>query len=106
MTKLLETQHIFIDSVYSIVLYLLQVTVKWIEALNNKLPMCIGGALFGALRLRPKQRVLYKNFYLPWAIKTGQAMPLLMCIYWEKRWDQPIDDLRKELNIEILKLPR
>lgn len=85
---------------------ILQVTVKWIEALNNELPMCIGGALFGALRLRPKQRMMYKNYYLPWAIKVGQAMPPLMCIYWEKRWDQPIDDLRRELNIEMLKLPK
>lgn len=27
-----------------------------------------------------------------------------MTIYWEKRWDQKIDDLRKELNIEPLEV--
>lgn len=31
-----------------------EVTVKWVEAIQTKLPMCITGALFGAVRLRPK----------------------------------------------------
>lgn len=31
-----------------------EVVVKWIEALNTGLPMCYGGAVFGALRLRPQ----------------------------------------------------
>lgn len=31
-----------------------EVAVKWIEALNIGLPMCYGGAVFGAMRLRPK----------------------------------------------------
>lgn len=31
-----------------------EVAVKWVEALNTRLPMCYGGAVFGALRLRPK----------------------------------------------------
>lgn len=31
-----------------------EVSVKWFEALNTRLPMCYGGAVFGALRLRPK----------------------------------------------------
>lgn len=31
-----------------------EVTVKWIEAINIGLPMCYGGAIFGAMRLRPK----------------------------------------------------
>lgn len=31
-----------------------EVSVKWVEALNTGLPMCYGGAVFGAMRLRPK----------------------------------------------------
>lgn len=31
-----------------------EVSVKWIEAINIGLPMCYGGAIFGAMRLRPK----------------------------------------------------
>lgn len=31
-----------------------EVAIKWIEAINIGLPMCYGGAVFGAFRLRPK----------------------------------------------------
>lgn len=31
-----------------------EVTVKWVEAIQTRLPMCIGGALFGAVRLKTK----------------------------------------------------
>ncbi|XP_037933294.1 ubiquinone biosynthesis protein COQ4 homolog, mitochondrial-like [Teleopsis dalmanni] len=80
-----------------------EVTVKWIEALNNNLPMCYAGAVFGAMRLRPKQRKEYVNRYLPWAVENGKKMKPLMPIFWEERWEQNTDDLRKELNITPLK---
>ena len=31
-----------------------EVTVKWVEGIQTRLPMCIGGGLFGAIRLSPK----------------------------------------------------
>lgn len=31
-----------------------EVTIKWVEAIQTKLPMCIGGAIFGSVRLKPK----------------------------------------------------
>lgn len=31
-----------------------EVTVKWVEALQLQLPMCINGAILGAARLRPR----------------------------------------------------
>lgn len=79
-----------------------EVTVKWVEALNTGLPMCYGGAVFGAFRLRPKQRQNYLRQYLPWALRTGNRIKPLMTIYWEKRWEQDVSELRKELNIELL----
>lgn len=46
-----------------------EVTVKWVEALQTHLPMCISGALFGAMRLRPRCGPLFsfshvRNFSL------------------------------------------
>lgn len=29
-----------------------EVSVKWVEALQTRLPMCVSGAIFGASRLR------------------------------------------------------
>lgn len=31
-----------------------EVSVKWVEALQTRLPMCVTGAIFGASRLRPR----------------------------------------------------
>ncbi|CAH0563895.1 unnamed protein product [Brassicogethes aeneus] len=81
-----------------------EVTVKWVEAIQTKLPMCIGGAIFGAGRLKPKHRKLYTEKYLPWAIKTGKNMDFLLNIYFEKRWEQNVHELCQEINMVPLKL--
>ncbi|KAH8366042.1 hypothetical protein KR093_008604 [Drosophila rubida] len=79
-----------------------EVAVKWVEALNTGLPMCYGGAVFGAVRLRPKQRREYLKRYLPWAIENGKQMKPLMPVYWEQRWEQNVHELRAELGIKVL----
>ncbi|XP_060863177.1 ubiquinone biosynthesis protein COQ4 homolog, mitochondrial [Metopolophium dirhodum] len=81
-----------------------EVTVKWIEAFQTKLPMTLSGGLFGAVRLKPKQREQYVKHYLPWAIQTGLNSNFMLNIYFEKRWDQPIEELQKELNIKPLEI--
>ncbi|XP_018333247.1 ubiquinone biosynthesis protein COQ4 homolog, mitochondrial [Agrilus planipennis] len=81
-----------------------EVAIKWVEAIQTKLPMCIAGAIFGPVRLRPKQRKNYIEIYLPWAIQTGLESKFLMNIYYEKRWDQPLADLHQEMNIKPLVL--
>ncbi|XP_013116581.2 ubiquinone biosynthesis protein COQ4 homolog, mitochondrial [Stomoxys calcitrans] len=79
-----------------------EVAVKWVEALNIGLPMCYGGAVFGAFRLRPKQRKRYISEYLPWAIKNGKSARPLMAVFWEERWEQDIEEMRRELQITTL----
>lgn len=83
-----------------------EVTVKWVEAIQTKLPMCVGGAVFGSIRLSKKQRQKYITHYLPWAIKTGWDSKSLMNVYFEKRWDQPVAELQKELNINVLEFEK
>lgn len=54
MTRYRES-HDLIHAVLGMPTHMLgEVTVKWIEAINIGLPMCYGGAVFGAMRLRPK----------------------------------------------------
>ncbi|XP_022197891.1 ubiquinone biosynthesis protein COQ4 homolog, mitochondrial isoform X2 [Nilaparvata lugens] len=79
-----------------------EVTVKWVEGLQTRLPMCITGGLFGAVRLRPKQRLMYVQRNLPWAIKTGLTSEFLMNAYFEKRWEQTLDDFYREFKITEL----
>ncbi|CAH2100095.1 unnamed protein product [Euphydryas editha] len=76
-----------------------EVTVKWVEGIQTKLPMCIGGGIWGAARLKPKHRQLYLKLYLPWAIRTGNNAKFMQGIYYEKRWEQNIVDFHKEMNI-------
>ncbi|KAK6629232.1 hypothetical protein RUM43_003049 [Polyplax serrata] len=38
-----------------------EVTVKWVEAIQTRLPMCITGALFGPVRLAPKLTRTYST---------------------------------------------
>ncbi|VVC91822.1 unnamed protein product [Leptidea sinapis] len=79
-----------------------EVTIKWVEGIQTQLPMCIGGGIWGATRLKTKHRKLYLNQYLPWAIKTGLNAKFMQGIYFEKRWEQDIDDYHKEMNIKTL----
>ncbi|XP_058797043.1 ubiquinone biosynthesis protein COQ4 homolog, mitochondrial-like isoform X2 [Phymastichus coffea] len=79
-----------------------EVAVKWVEGLQLKLPMCVAGAIFGAARLKPKQRYLYLNYHLPWAIQTGKNAKFLLAVYFEERWEQPLLDFHKEMNIKRL----
>ncbi|OAD59556.1 hypothetical protein WN48_08664 [Eufriesea mexicana] len=76
-----------------------EVSVKWIEALQLHLPMCLSGAIFGAYRLRPRQRKLYLEHHLPWAINTGLRAKFLLGIYFEERWEQPLVDFHRDINI-------
>lgn len=76
-----------------------EVAVKWIEAIQTGLPMCIAGAILGPIRFRPKQRQKYVKTYLPWAIKCGFNSKRIMNVYFEKRWDQRLQSFREELKI-------
>ncbi|XP_075986736.1 coenzyme Q4 [Anticarsia gemmatalis] len=76
-----------------------EVTVKWVEGIQTQLPMCISGGIWGAGRLKPKHRHLYLKYYLPWAIRTGNTAKFMQGVFFEKRWDQDIEDFHKEMNI-------
>ncbi|GFO15809.1 ubiquinone biosynthesis protein coq4 homolog, mitochondrial [Plakobranchus ocellatus] len=82
-----------------------EVAVKWFEAVQTGLPMCITAALFGPLRLGPKHRKMYLNIYLRWAIRSARQSKFLMNIYFEKHWERDISELRRELNVEPAPVP-
>jgi len=51
-----------------------------------------------------RQREQYVKHYLPWAIQTGLNSNFMLNIYFEKRWEQPMEELHKELNIKPLEI--
>ena len=80
-----------------------EAVVKWVEAIQTGLPMCIGAGIFSP-SVTFKKESQFKRFrkYRPWAIAVGQEAKFLMNVYYEKRWDQDVDDLRSELRIPPL----
>ncbi|XP_017884371.2 ubiquinone biosynthesis protein COQ4 homolog, mitochondrial-like isoform X2 [Ceratina calcarata] len=99
MQRYRETHDIFHALLLMPTTMLGEVSVKWIEALQLRLPMCSSGAIFGAYRLRPRQRKLYLEHHLPWAISTGIRAKFLLGVYFEERWEQPLDEFHREMNI-------
>ncbi|CAL1569284.1 unnamed protein product [Knipowitschia caucasica] len=77
-----------------------EVAVKWFEAANTGLPMCVLGAVLGPLRLKPVRLQTLLTTLGPWAVKNGQKSRCVLNIFYENRWEQYIEDLREELGIE------
>ena len=75
-----------------------EVLVKWVEALQFRLPMCVGGAIFGPLRFKSAQRQKYQQL-LPWAVQTGNTASFLLNCYYEERWGQDMEQFRGEVGI-------
>ncbi|XP_057611749.1 ubiquinone biosynthesis protein COQ4 homolog, mitochondrial isoform X2 [Chionomys nivalis] len=76
-----------------------EVVVKWFEAVQTGLPMCILGALFGPIRLRAQNLPVLFSELIPWAIQNGRRAPCVLNLYYERRWEQPLTALREELCI-------
>lgn len=36
---------------------------------------------------------------IPWAIRSGRNANCIMNIYYEQRWEQPVESLREEIGI-------
>ncbi|KAJ3711997.1 ubiquinone biosynthesis protein COQ4, mitochondrial [Lentinula raphanica] len=67
-----------------------ELAIKYFEFANLGLPLAAISAIGGPLRLNAKKRsILFRS-------TTSQC---LITVYWEKRWEQNVDDLRTELGI-------
>ncbi|KAM6985080.1 ubiquinone biosynthesis protein COQ4 homolog, mitochondrial [Aplochiton taeniatus] len=77
-----------------------EVAVKWFEAAQTGLPMCILGAALGPLRLSTSRLQPLVTSLGPWAVRNGRQARCVLSIFYEQRWEQSLDDLRHELNIE------
>ncbi|KAI0950881.1 Ubiquinone biosynthesis protein [Taiwanofungus camphoratus] len=76
-----------------------ELALKFFEFTNLGLPMAGFAAAFGHLRLTPKKRVRLFQEFVPWAIRCGSSAKSMITVYWENRWDQNIEEMRKEFGI-------
>ncbi|KFV86473.1 hypothetical protein N308_10501, partial [Struthio camelus australis] len=76
-----------------------EVVVKWFEAIQTGLPMCILGAAFGPVRLNARKLRVLATELIPWAIRSGRNANCILNIYYERRWEQTVESLREEIGI-------
>ena len=76
-----------------------ELAVKFIEFANLGLPMAGLAAAFGHLRLTHAKRERLFRDYVPWAVKCGSAAQSMVTVYWEKRWEQNVEDMKREFGI-------
>lgn len=57
--------------------------------------------LAGEWRFSPEDRTLLNTRFLPWAVRAGARAPDLMCIYYEKHFEESLEELRLRWRIEV-----
>ncbi|CAN0929407.1 Ubiquinone biosynthesis protein COQ4 homolog, mitochondrial [Linum grandiflorum] len=73
--------------------------LKVIEFQQMYLPMCLMSVVGGTVRFSEKQRKLFFQHYFPWATRAGTQCTDLMCIYYEKHFDEDLEDVRRKWGI-------
>ncbi|KAF9444463.1 ubiquinone biosynthesis protein COQ4, mitochondrial [Macrolepiota fuliginosa MF-IS2] len=76
-----------------------ELALKHFEFANLGLPMTAISAIFGPLRLTHRKRERLYSEFVPWALKCGGTAKSLITVYWERRWDQNVEDIKRELGI-------
>ena len=73
--------------------------LKVIEFQQMYLPMCFMSVIGGTARFNSKQRALFFEHYFPWALRAGMNCTDLMCIYYERHFEEDLDVVRRKWGI-------
>lgn len=76
-----------------------ELALKFFEYANFGIPMTLISGLFGPLRLDNAKRDRLFKEYVPWAMRCGSSAKPLIAVYWEERWGQNLEEMKKELGI-------
>ncbi|KAH0586505.1 Ubiquinone biosynthesis protein [Termitomyces sp. 'cryptogamus'] len=76
-----------------------ELALKFFEFVNLGLPVAAISAAFGPLRLNCQKRARLYSEYVPWALRCGSSAKNLIAVYWEKRWEQDVEEMKKELGL-------
>ncbi|ONK79780.1 uncharacterized protein A4U43_C01F10000 [Asparagus officinalis] len=74
-------------------------SLKVIEFEQMLLPMCLLSVVGGSARFNKKQRSLFFRHYFPWATRAGMRCTDLISVYYEKHFDEDIEDVRRKWGI-------
>jgi ubiquinone biosynthesis protein COQ4 len=77
-----------------------ELSLKVLELSNMSLPVAGLSSAFGPFRLSSARRSMWREDWMPWALRQGSQSRPLVGVYWEKRWEQGLGDLRQELGVK------
>ena len=75
-----------------------ELALKYAELFQTGLPVCALSATVGSMKLEPEERRIWKESYLPWAIRVGKGKKW-MNVYWEEEFEKDLVTLREELGV-------
>mmetsp|Transcript_13937 Transcript_13937/g.20801 ORF Transcript_13937/g.20801 Transcript_13937/m.20801 type:complete len:276 (-) Transcript_13937:101-928(-) len=78
-----------------------ELALKYVELFQTGLPVCALSATFGSFKLNSTDRQLWRDAYLPWAIRVGNNGKKWINVYWEEEFEKDLDQLRTELGVEV-----
>ena len=78
-----------------------EVAVKWVEAAQTGLPMCVGGALLAPGRFTARQARQFRGIR-PWVVDVALNARPFYSVYYEERWEQDMDEFRREMKFDPL----
>ncbi|KAG8885670.1 Ubiquinone biosynthesis protein [Tulasnella sp. 331] len=76
-----------------------ELALKFFEYANFGIPMTLISGLFGHLKLDSVRRARLFREYVPWAMRCGGSAHPLITVYWEERWTQNVEVMKKEFGI-------
>ncbi|KAG1841008.1 Coq4-domain-containing protein [Suillus subalutaceus] len=75
-----------------------ELALKAFEFTNLGFPMT-ALSLGASIRLKPHQRARLWGEFVPWAARCGSHARCLLTVYWEERWGQDLDEMKKEFGV-------
>ncbi|KAG7671332.1 hypothetical protein Ndes2526B_g02172 [Nannochloris sp. 'desiccata'] len=77
-----------------------ETALKAVEFLQTGLPMTAMAVAAGEYRMKPEDRNQMNKIFLPWAVRAGAQAADLMTIYYERHFDENLEELRKKWRIQ------
>ncbi|PVU93375.1 hypothetical protein BB561_003311 [Smittium simulii] len=78
-----------------------EITIKYFEFVQTGLPVGLFATIVAPLRLNSEERSRLLTVDLPYAYNVAKSSKLLLNVDFEKYWNTPIDQMRKELGLYI-----
>jgi ubiquinone biosynthesis protein COQ4 len=77
-----------------------ETALKAVEFVQTGLPMTAMAVAAGQYRMKPEDRAQMNKIFLPWALRAGAQAADLMTIYYERHFDENLEELRKKWRIQ------